>query len=96
MEFQHQHLQEVLHQVVEVQLEIDKMEQHLIKLDQIQILHQMEDYKVVEEVEVLDLILLLMLMRVVMLEQLTLVVEVEVDQETHLVDMEKVVLEVLV
>ena len=96
MEFQHQHLQEVLHQVVEVQLEIDKMEQHLIKLDQIQIVDQMEDYKVVVEVEVLDLILLLMLMRVVMMEQLTpVVVEVEV-QETHLLDLEKVVLEVLV
>tara|TARA_R100000005_G_C4818464_1_gene101082 strand:- start:38 stop:328 length:291 start_codon:yes stop_codon:yes gene_type:complete len=96
MEFQHQHLQEVLHQVVEVQLEIDKMEQHLIKLDQIQIVHQTEDYKVAVEVEVLDLILLLMLMRVVMMEQLTPVVEVEVHQETHLVDMEKVALEVLV
>ena len=96
MEFQHQHLQEVLHQVVEVQLEIDKMEQHLIKLDQIQIVDQMEDYKVVVEVEVLDLILLLRLMRVVMMAQLTpVVVEVEV-QETHLLDLEKVVLEVLV
>ena len=44
MEFQLQLLEEVLLLVVDLELEIGVMEQHLIKVDQIQIALQMQDY----------------------------------------------------
>ena len=56
MEFQLQLLEKVLPLVEEEELEIEEMEQHLIKLDQIQIHLQMQDFLVEEAVVVMDLI----------------------------------------
>ena len=56
MELQLQLLEKVLLLVEEEELEIEGMEQHLVKLDQIRIHLQIEDFLVEEVVVVMDLI----------------------------------------